>query len=80
MDPDEKSITLCATLTSIPSRLRTTVHPAIKVSAISLVSSILFGLITQTSIAAGAGFLFAVRIGVTLEELSVVFVFLVFLE
>ena len=41
---------LCATSTSIPSRFSTTVQRSIRVSAISLVSSMEEGLITQTSI------------------------------
>ena len=43
-------MTLCASSTSIPSRLRTTVHPERRVSAISRVSSMETGFITKTSI------------------------------
>ena len=56
---------LWATSTSMPSRFSTTVQFAKRVSAISLVSSIEFGLITQTSMPVAEALR---RIGVTLGE------------
>ena len=59
---------LCASSTSIPSRFRITVELSTSVSAISLASSIVVGLITQTSIFAAWEERLLVRIGVILEE------------
>ena len=59
---------LCASSTSIPSRFRTTVDFSTRVSAISRVSSIEDGLMTQTSIFTGRLDLLLLLIGVILEE------------